>query len=165
MEVTLLSVDPGLHGLGVGLFRDRTLVWAGYLPAPKGVGRGPAAWVTIARTLQILDASGFRPTEVAVEVMEVYSQRWWKGDPADVLEVQGVAAAVAAQFPDAKLTGYLPKTWKGQVPQDILANRVLDKVKALGWAEAIDWTDCPNARRHDVAHGIGVGLYHLHHTK
>jgi hypothetical protein len=67
-------------------------------------------------------------------------------------------------FPRAQLHGYLPRTWKGQVPADVMAARIQARVERAGWAERVI-PPKPARRWGDVWHGIGVGLYHLDQSR
>ena len=155
----LLSIDPGLHGLGCGFFVDKVLVAAWYA-GPAGTGRGPARWRDVVE-VGLACLAGERVDVVAVEQMQIYAHgRGSKGDPADVLEVQGVAGAIAGWVSrDARLVGYLPREWKGGVEQNVYARRVDAYLERMGWADAL--APCPSRRRHDMLHGVGVGLHHL----
>ena len=160
MTITL-SIDAGLHGLGCGLFYDKELATAWYA-SPGGKGRGPARWREVIKDgLGPLMETGIIPDTVVIETMQVYSGAQ-RADPADLLEVQGVCGAVAgwAPFAAATLVGYLPKEWKGLVPQQIYSDRVDSFLARRGWNDS-RIVPHPSNRHHDVMHGIGVGLHHL----
>jgi len=55
--------------------------------------------------------------------------------------------------------GYTAHVWKGLVPQSVYAARVDAWLEREGLADRL--LHHPAQRHHDVAHGIGVGLYHL----
>jgi hypothetical protein len=153
----LLSIDPGLHGLGCGLFEDGVLLVGWYAACP-GIGRGPARWRAVVEA-GLEPVRGYHLDTVVVEQMQVY-HRATREDPADLLEVQGVAGAIAGWVaPGTELVGYLPRVWKGAVPQLTYANRVDAYLRHRGWADAL--LACPVRRRHDMLHGVGIGLHHL----
>lgn len=161
MTITL-SIDAGLHGLGCGLFYDKELATAWYA-SPGGKGRGPARWREVIKAgLGPLMETGITPDTVVMETMQIYAQRDWKGDPADVLEVQGVCGAISAwaPFAAATLVGYTPREWKGLVPQQVYSDRVDSMLARRGWNDS-RIVPHPSNRHHDVMHGIGVGLHHL----
>ena len=157
----MLSVDPGLHGLGCGVFEDDVLVAAWYAPCP-GLGRGPLRWKAVVEA-GLGPLRGVPVDVVVVEVMQVYptgSRPRRFIDPADILEVQGVAGAVIGWAPAGAVSfGYLPRDWKGAVQQGVYAKRVDAYLKLRGWDGAC--LPCPVHRRHDMLHGVGVGLHHL----
>lgn len=150
----LLSVDIGLHGLGVGYFDDGILVAAAYLPSTRDKGgRGPLAWRQACAGL----ANAPAPAVLVMETMQVYARGQDKAD--DLLQLQGIAGVLVGMYPEATPIGYLPAAWKGQVPSDILANRVEAYLDGKGWGDRV--LPCPPRRRGDVMHGVGVGLVHL----
>lgn len=162
MEGTL-SVDVGLHGLGCGYFGpDRALLAGWYAPRPAGVAtRGPEAWRGVASTLAGLELD---PGTVVVETMQVYDTRKGRSiNPADLLELQGICGAVGMRYPRARLVSYLPRVWKAQVPQHVLASRVWSWLEGKGWRGAVLLPGRVGGkdRDHDVLHGIGIGLHHL----
>lgn len=151
----LLSVDIGLHGLGVGWFSGADLVAAAYLPSTRARGeRGPLAWRKACAGL----AGMPHPEVLAMETMQVYRGGTDKAD--DLLQLQGIAGVLVGMYPEAVATGYLPAEWKGQVPADVLAARVEGYLGSRGWLDRVVGP-VPNARRGDVMHGVGVGLVHL----
>lgn len=160
--MVLLSCDPGLHGLGCGLFEDGVLLAGWYAGLPPG-GRGPARWAAVVEA-GVRCLTGLHVDVLAVEVMQVYDRAGGgsKGDPADILEVQGVAGCLAGWALGHGVVeqhGYLPFAWKSQVPANILAHRIEARVGELGWADRLE--RCPARRRGDMLHGVGVGLHHL----
>lgn len=160
--MVLISCDPGLHGIGYGIFVDGTPIVASYT-APRaamaGKSRGPHRWREVA-TAWVAALEGVVPDVLVLEQMIVRDQRAWRGRQSDVLEVQGVVGAISMAFPSAELHGYIPDDWKGSVPTDIFANRVEALIGRRGWSGCIT-PGCPKDRRHDMMHGFGLGLHHL----
>lgn len=155
MNELTLSVDPGLHGLGCGLWAGKELV-AGWYAGPAAGGRGPARWRQVVEA-GLAPLAGVEVGRLVVEVMQIYPHM--KGDPDDVLEVQGVAGALAG-WRAWKVEGVTARAWKGQVPQAIMAERIEGRLTARGWVERLD-PACPARRRHDMLHGVGVGMFVL----
>ena len=129
---TTLSIDIGLHGLGCGFWEDRTLAAGWYTPRPGASGYGADNWRRVARALEPL---ALEPDVLALETMMIYDQRWWKGNPKDVLQLQAVAGCLTMLYPGAKVVEYEARTWKGQVPIPVLAERVRKFIANQGWAE------------------------------
>lgn len=152
---TTLSVDIGLHGLGLGYWKDRQLEAAWYAPSTRARGeRGPLAWRKACADLPRLD---LRPDTLVMETMQVYVHGQDKAD--DLLQLQGIAGVLVGMYPGANPVGYRPAEWKAQVPSDILAARVESYLKRAGWSDRV--VAPPKARLGDVMHGVGVGLVHL----
>jgi len=160
----LLSIDPGLHGLGCGYFEEGELQAGFYLPAPgrSPYPRGPEGWRTVALLLAPL---GLEPDVMVAETMRVYARTPGRRavDPDDLLQLQGIVGCIAMLYPRSEVVGYLPEVWKGQVPQDVYARRVVDYLAGRGWGErlVLPGRSAGKDRDHDVLHGVGVGLHHL----
>jgi hypothetical protein len=141
---TTLSIDIGLHGLGCGYYEGTSLAAGWYTPRPRAAPkRGPEGWRTIAH---LLDPLGLRPDVLVLETMQIYEQAKWKGDPDDVLQLQGVAGALAAVFGGA------------------MAGRVAKYIASHGWEDRVVLpARCAEGRDRaaDLYHGVGVGLHHL----
>lgn len=159
-----LSIDPALHGLGVGVWVGAELLGGAYLPRPRTAdARGAGNWLRQLQTLRAFCASvGIeQPDCVVVEHMEVYTNTGQKnlGRPGDLLELQAVSGACAGL---ARLDAfaYLPKVWKGQVPKDVMTERIKRRLQSRNWFNLVTWTGKPRDDC-DIAHGVGIGLYHF----
>lgn len=153
-----VSIDCGLRGCGVGVFRDKKLLKAGYVKNPEQEKRGAVAWIAMAMAvdawlnLEQID-------QVVLETMHSYELRQQKGDQNDLLEVNGVAGALAGLLATGhNVTSYLPSQWKGQVPKDVHNKRVMN---ALTPDEADAFAACPASLKHNVIDGVGIGLFAL----
>ena len=160
-----LSVDPALHGVGVGAWIGTKLITGAYLPRPiRADSRGAGAWLALVKETSNwwLSWAPRLPDVVVVEHMEVYQRtggRGVVGKPDDLLELQGVSGAIVT-LAQHQGYSYLPKHWKGQVPKDVMTNRIRDRLTVAGWSEVVAWTN--NAKHDcDIAHGVGIGMYHL----
>ena len=157
---TMLSVDPGLRGCGCAFWReDKQSIWAldSAFFVPGVSGRGPAVWASISINMREKISEKSEKLDIlAVEVMKVYKQG--KARPEDLLEVQGVAGAVVGGFHTAKMYGFLPGEWKGQVPKAVLAARVEKKLRARGWWDLVE-VPRNKAYLNDVCHGVGIGFW------
>lgn len=164
-----LSCDPALHGVGLGAWLGTSLVGGVYLPRPRrSDSRGAGAWLALVQETSRwwLSWAPRLPDVVIVEHMEVYQRTSSKqvvGRPDDLLELQGVSGAIVT-LAQQQGYSYLPKHWKGQVPKDVMTNRIRDRLTKAGWSERVEWTgdgkkDC------DIAHGIGLGMYHFSHLR
>jgi hypothetical protein len=83
-----------------------------------------------------------------------------RANPADILQLQGVASAVCTWFArdGAEVRGVEPSEWKGQVPRDIMGARVEKKVRAAGWWDKVI-VPSRATQLNDVMHAVGIGLY------
>jgi hypothetical protein len=130
----ILAIDPGVRGCGIALFDGHVLSLARYvknssvaeasLPA---VVRGMAQSVCGALAVRGVLTSHVR--HLVVEWPQVYQGAKQKGrDPNDLLALSAVDGAIAALFPTAICTRYLPREWKGQVPPNECARRIVARL-------------------------------------
>lgn len=159
-----VSIDPALHGLGVGVWFGAELLGGAYLPRPKSAdARGAGNWLRQLQTLQSYcrNVGIEQPDYVVVEHMEVYTNTGQKnlGRPGDLLELQAVSGACAG-WARLEAFSYLPKVWKGQVPKDVMAERIRRRLTTRGWYDLLAWSGKPRDDC-DIAHGVGIGMYHF----
>lgn len=157
--MTLLVIDPGTTACGCALFRDTDLVrgYAVVLPGERPRERSPVEperWRQLAYA--VAESLPAPPQVVVIELMVAYGHL--KGDPRDLLAVQSVGAMVGACFPSARLVGLEAREWKKQVPRDIFANRMQDRLVREGsWSRV----ERPGRKTHlnDILHAVGIGLH------
>jgi hypothetical protein len=155
----LVAVDPGLRHLGVAIFFNGILYDVLLVKNPQ-LGRGAEAWYGYTRAKTDLPSS-FREIiegadHLVVEMQQVY--RRGPGDPNDLLQVAGVAGVVVGLANlDARVTGYLPREWKGQVQKDVFAKRILTRLDS---AEMFKFNSKKIAKSlvHNCVDAIGLGL-------
>lgn len=165
----MLTIDPGVHGCGCAWWSRTAYGWsllrAAYIPAlpVEGEGRG-AVWA--AAVAGVVRAAGSLPPPdvIAVEAMQVYARG--KGDPADLLALSAIGGGILAAFPRARPVALLPAEWKGQVPREVMGERVAAKLKGerplpAGVLAAWSAVLVPARKTHlnDVMHAVGIGLY------
>jgi hypothetical protein len=155
----LLCVDPGLRGCGCAVFADGALVRAAYVPSPEQSARGPVAWLAMSEAVTVWYGQLVRfPSELLLEVMRIYPRSdQQKGDPNDLLELNGVQGAIAANIKPERLLGYFPHDWKGSIPKDKLAKRIR---LALTETERNNIISV-GAKDHNTIDAIGIGLHRL----
>lgn len=151
----LVSFDPGLRDAGLAIWKDGKLQRATLVRSPEKKERGPFAWMQMAKAVAEQAPS---PDRCVIEIPQVYQQRFWKGDPADLIELAGVNGAVVARLDAHEHHGYRPREWKGQTPKDVHGKRIM---KALSAEEASRIDPCPASLLHNVIDSIGIGLFDL----
>ena len=155
----LLCVDPGLRGCGVAEFKGLDLTRAAYVKNPVEHGRGYAAHVSMGRAVAAW-AGVERFAAVHIEHPRIYpGAGQQKGDLNDLLDVVAVGSAVATFFtPDANLVTVFPSDWKGNVPKDMMTERIR---RALEDGERGRIEKCPASLMHNVLDAIGIGLWKM----
>lgn len=120
----LLAVDCSLVTPGAALFVDGVLRRAARVRikgAPEDradrcryVAQDIRAW---ARAIQHHIAPQHDMSELVLEWPQIYRASKSKGDPNDLIGIAGVAAALAALLPSARVRSPTPAEWIGQVPK------------------------------------------------
>ncbi len=145
--MTMLSIDPGKHMFGWAAFEDDRLNRCGLV---KGEGFQDMMGAFVYHRT---------PTEIVVEIPQVYQQRMWKGDPNDLIDVAIVAGAVAAQF-RCETTFIRPRKWKGTRPKKVCNKLTLGTLDD-GELKVYRSVDVLASLRHNVIDAIGIGLWRL----
>jgi hypothetical protein len=154
------------------------LLRAAYVPALEhepedGRDEGAVAWTAmvgavVAESRRAL--LGNAPRVVVVEAMRVYTRG--KGDPADLVALAAVAGGILASFPSARPLALRASAWKGQVPRDVMGERIAAKLRGerpllpgvtAPWSSVDPWTARSKERLNDAAHAVGLGLYLFEH--
>lgn len=160
MALNTLAIDPGLRDCGLALYTGHKLVRAVLARSSNKADRGPYAWRDMAMVAHAwVVQQGVLPDVVVIEAQQIYPAKFQKGDQDDILQLAGVGGALAYAFRNAsEMYSYLPRIWKGQVPQSVFAKRILSKltIPELSLIEA-----CPSSLMHNIAHAIGLARYHL----
>jgi hypothetical protein len=101
--------------------------------------------------------------EIVVERPQVYSARFLRGDPNDLVTIAIVGAELVGMFrtleQDLKITWYYPKTWKGNVDKAAHQPRILSTLSDV--ERACITTVRAKALMHNVIDAVGIGLFHL----
>ena len=156
----LVSIDPGVRGLGLARFEDGVLKGAGYVRAFEGdvacVGLTDAlqsSFRTPLKTLADID-------ELVIEKPKVYDVRHQKGDQRDIVDLAiAVGSIVRALSHACVVTLVEPSGWKGQTPKAISVERTIKALSPNELAQVI----LPRAKKLqlDVWDAIGIGLWRL----
>jgi len=153
-----ISVDPGKQGCGVACWMGESLVHGQFVAVGESDLDAPARWHRLAEVC--LSVTEQVPDTAIVELMRVYVGG--RADPADLLDLQGVAASILtlAASRGATPVGVLASAWKRQVPREVMGARVKAELTRRGWADRLI---VPRRATHqnDVLHAIGLGLYAL----
>jgi len=159
---TLLTVDPGVHACGVAYFTDGKLNAATYLCASNKAPLTISAPYLAARiSLWVGLAGRSRPSEVVIELPQVYRRTLSKGDPNDLINLAVVCGAIAAQFPNVRFVR--PAEWGKQIPKAIKNTRAL----AMLSDEEKSRIEYPKAKSlsHNVLDAVAIGLWALKRKK
>ena len=164
MSYTVIGIDPGIKGIGFGVVDAMTAetIQGGFVRRPvTGPQRGAELWHNLA--LQVLSAvdKRNRVDVVAVEMQRSYPHS--RTDPNDLIEIGMCGAWVAGILATHCAKGLcsvmnpLASTWKGQVPENIMAERIRGKLTE----QELSRIDFPNSKKfqQDVLHGIGLAKW------
>ena len=162
----IVSIDPGIHGCGLAVFAQSTLLGAEYV---SGIGcqMHPLLEIVdgIERSLNsIMNQIGTIDT-IVIETPQVYQTAHQKGDQRDLVDLAIVVGGILAVSRSTANAALLvrPAEWKGQLPKDVSAKRV---ISILGEDER-SAIELPTASRlyHNVLDAIGIGLWRLGRSK
>ncbi len=122
----LLTIDPGLHGCGVGLFRDGLLEQATYVESHSNAQRSAGWLAMVAAVKEFIGARAV--AQLVVELPQVYIQARQKGDPNDLIQLAALVGGLCVALEHAQQKIYLPAEWKGQVPKEIVHARAMQRL-------------------------------------
>ena len=157
----LFCVDPGLRGCGAALFREGHLWRASYVKNPTTEGRGYQAYATMGHAVWNWSVKTPRVEPITRQIIElprIYPHAaQQKGDPNDLIDVACVGAAIAAMFGGVPTETVFPSDWKGQVPKEIMTERIKSKLSHTEMA----LVELVGAKDHNTFDAVGIGLHHL----
>ncbi len=162
----LLAVDPGTKWCGCALFDHEGLLCDAYLVKntfvrPKGSRlAGPAS----AREMSRAIANGIAKSNrmgiirlLCLEIPQVYRGESSKGDPDDLIDIAGVAYALAAALYAFRVQVFRPHDWKKNETKSITQGRVLDRLSEEEKTRIVP----AGALTHNIYDAIGIGLHSL----
>mgnify|MGYP000665018398 CR=1 FL=1 len=159
-----LTVDPGLRGCGCAIFKDGVLFRAAYVFNSDKEGRGPTSHSHMATEVhrwvgrQLPPLPDMERLHVFVEFPRVYPHSdQQKGDLNDLLDVAGVASAVAAAFFPAQIKHFYPQEWKGTIKKAVMTERIK---KSLNSGEQMK-VEKAGSKDHNTYDAAGIGLHVL----
>lgn len=151
----LISIDPGLRGLGVAIWgSDLRLAKAFYVKgAPTTIPAGPGAWRAVWEGLGVHDAR-YASIDLAIEMPRVYQIR--KTPSEDLLQLCAIVGGLAVNA--ARVKVYRPSEWKGQVPKKVMIQRIIGRLEL----DEVRRFESPGVTLdHNVWDAVGIGLKHL----
>lgn len=161
----LISIDPGVNGLGYAVHVCGQLVDARYL-----TGLGGMAHPLLERLpgleahLRASELSASMGVSSVVEIPQVYDSAHQKGDQHDLIRlaiVVGTLLPTLGEIGPVLLTD--PKGWKGQAKKEVTERRA----RALLSEEEINAMTLPKATslHHNVWDAVGIGQWRLGRLK
>lgn len=164
----LLCIDPGFakkSGCGYAYFRDGDMERLGVVQTePSMPIRERARMIWLAMWAGgdqpgqhvPYNLEGCRVDRIVVELPRIYPFSKQKGDPNDIVDLAYLAGALDQMGPEG--VAIHPRSWKGNVPKDVMGRRILGKLKPdeLALVEKIT-----GERRHNAIDAAGLGLHDL----
>jgi hypothetical protein len=142
----LIAIDPGVHYCGVATYEQGTLLLGEYY--------------SVLETIDYLKAHlDCKTNLVIVEKPQIYPRA--KGDPNDLIDLAVVVGQVISFAND--YTTYKPREWKGQVPKDVMVNRIKSKLSTKEISHISP--RIRTSKLHNVYDAIGIGLFALGRLK
>lgn len=163
----LLSIDPGIRGVGAALFDDGVLLVAEYVKNPEKKGGGPREALALARVVDewCTAITSSRVHHLVLEWPQTYGGRSAKGDTNDLFALAAVDGAIAGRVGAQTIDHLVPHDWKGSIGKPkpgsvyVIESRVRAQLSSLELPR-VRW---PNAVKltFDVTDAIGIGLHAL----
>ncbi len=165
MTTKLISIDPGYRACGVSYFEERQLIAASLVEVKSDKDIDPAEQFSlmgsaVADYVQSLNVG--QSFDLAIEYPQQYARA--PSPRESVQRLVGVIGSISSAIQGmtgglgVKVTTYTPRAWKGQVPKDIMNQRVLGR---LIENEISSLPAYPKSKMHNVLDAIGIGLKHL----
>jgi len=152
----LLAVDPGLRTTGYALFNAGELVQCGLWEIEKKKSLEECVW-TIAKKSKVFSK---HVDKLIIEIPQIYRQRYWMGDPNDLITVAIIVGTVCGCLRIKDVVFTTPSNWKGQVPKNIHNKRVLGKLTKQE-VRVLNGCTVKASLLHNTLDAIGVGLWYL----
>ena len=173
----IVAVDPGAHGAGLSILKDRRLINAQYVRGAKFNAKKEYQ-----TALQYIDFLGERITEeinhildsdpwprlLIVEWPQVYMSRGKNpykavGEAASLLWLAALAGAIAAywtRWSGGSVCSVHPHDWKGNMPTEtVLTRRIYEELSREELAVLQEGLDnCPASLQHNIWDAVGIGL-------
>jgi hypothetical protein len=145
----ILCVDPGSKKAGAAVYETTGLLRGAWLA--EGMN-----WIETADAVCAY-VCAIRISEVVVERMQAYPQMPIPIE--DLITLSLMAGRVTGYFPWAKTVEYYPREWKGQVPKDIM----IERIKAKATKDEKKRIRLPKGKKKqaDIWDAVGIGQWHL----
>ena len=144
----MISIDPGVNGCGVAVFRDDGSLERAFYARPSRIELG-------------LFFTEYSRGVVRIEFPRIYRAASQKGDQNDLMQLARVAGRLEAWAQDAGHTVELvyPRDWKGTLDGDAMVERIKERLTDY----ERNFVQLPSAKSlgHNVYDGIGIGLQAL----
>lgn len=157
----MIAIDCGLRGCGVAQFKADTLIRAAYVKNTAKTERGPATWVKMAQAVFAWACPASFEEELVIEYQRLRFGRE-KGDPNNMMELQGVVGAITGVMFDWNVVGLFPEQWKGSVKKEIMTGRIIQRLSL----EELNMLEVRKKAKnliydHNMVDAVGIGLHHL----
>lgn len=151
----LVSIDPGVHLSGIAVFKGPTLKGS-ELAYARLIETDP---LLICHLIFMETNVGEYPHEVFIHTVVEKPQVYRKspGDRNDLIDLAVAAGMLGGRFKNRKYV--LPREWKGNVPKEIMNDRVLTKLTE----DEKSKIEYPKRKSlsHNVLDAVGIGLWAL----
>lgn len=137
----IISIDPGVKHIG----------WASHVEGKLSHCGLSKKWVNLAGDI------------IVIEKPQIYSPRFWKGDPNDLINIAIVVGEIKGIYEKlgGKVVLVLPNQWKGQTPKDVIKNQIdkdLDKRETEVMKNALQ--NHPKHLHHNIYDAVGIGRWY-----
>lgn len=153
-------VDPGKHGCGYALFRDGSLVDAGWAQPdlPAQVNPTERSVAVADEVVSAVHLAGGLPVQVFLhERMEDQGRAY---ATKNILDLATVCGALAVGFNAPEVHCPRPSDWKGQTSKEVIWRRTIRTLGPRETEQALAFVAlAPKQRQHDVCDAIALGTW------
>ena len=153
----IIAVDPGSKRAGLAVYDDHELTSAWLVKGDSWYDTARAAYDSLEGRYPAM----FLPhAEFVLERPQIYPEAPF--DQNDLVTIAMMVASLQGYLQSYRVIEYLPKQWKGQVPKEIMFERIWEKLSL----EERSRVELPRNKKHqlDVKDAIGLGRHHLERT-
>jgi hypothetical protein len=162
MYKKLITFDCGLSYVGAAIFEysDKKLLDCYYIDT--SIDNRDSAEQTADLIHKVLDVfkDNLEEALIVVEYPEQYSHSPAPRAPVQGLACTGGGIVCMLKRSTNKVKFLLPKEWKGQVPKDIMLDRIVNKLNDTE-KSVLESKKLIKSKKHNVIDAIGLGLYIL----
>lgn len=167
----ILAIDPGLEATGWAVLSDKTgtLLDCGIAQPFARVNQTQSLAEIRLKLMKIWEERvglSKNPKILAIEMPQIYQQKFLKGDPNDLIPLAIMNGLLWATLSPSQALFPRPAVWKGQVPKVVMEQRIVSNLSLRSkkaFAEGLHVV--PKHLRHNVYDAVGIGQWAFKQTQ
>ncbi len=166
MYEKLIAFDCGLAYVGCSLFdyNRKELLNCYYIDTPIDSREAAEQTADLVHRVHAILAAYLENALIVVEYPEQYAINPTPRAPVQGLACTGGGLVSALKRESNRVKFLLPKEWKGQVPKDIMLDRIVNRLQPSE-RTLLEAQKFIKSKKHNVIDAIGLGLHMLDRLK